>query len=839
MLGAGYDARSFYVRSSPADAWTKTYTGANFRPEAAGRLMNLRLAQALFHDEWLTEEAFGPEANTDRVIAALDTYREHGVLAINASLQGGNPGYGREVARLARRNGAKFGPGKGLLVSAFLPDGSLKPAWMTRLLRLQRALDRRGMILGLMYFYQGQDEVLADVAAIRRAVVNATDWLIENNCRNVIIEIANEHDINGWDHARYIHENMGALIELARSRFADKHAPFRLPIGSSTGGGMKVFDATRGHADLVMIHGNGRHSQEKRSAVERLYKDPSMPGPIYMNEDDNGRDSTEENFFREIASAEMVWRSGGSWGYMPWRQAQMFPFRFYLPAAGSELRDDMPLDARDQAYFRAVLEYVRGLVFQDAPARIMYHNARLDSSGRLLAWTSYDRVVRLVWDFWRNMRRCANGVPYYMQHQVWKPGADDPRGLGGDQINMALSSWRLLYGYLGDEAVKKNMIFMADYWLANGMPPAGAKWPLPYPYNTDLHSGKYDGDMRAGKGITQPDKAASFGAELVALYKMTGDRRYLDAATGIADTLARHVQPGDNDHSPWPFRVNAVTGEAGRVGEHTGTYTANFTGALVLFEELMALKHGGVEAYAQAHETLARWFRQYPIRTNKWGPFFEDIPGWSDTETNADTMAMYIIEHPAFDANWRAMANGILGWSLDTFANHEYTRFGVIPIDEQTAYRVPGNSHTSRHASVELMYCEATGDCALKDDAIRRLNWATYTVAGDGRNRYVRDDIWLTDGYGDYVRHYLRAMAAAPELAPEGQNHLLRTSSVVQSIAYAADAITYTKFDAASAERFRMGAWTPRAVKGGSMHWDPKTGVLEIKAAANTVRIVR
>jgi hypothetical protein len=28
---------------------------------------------------------------------------------------------------------------------------------------------------------------------------------------------------------------------------------------------------------------------------------------------------------------------------------------------------------------------------------------------------------------------------------------------------------------------------------------------LPYPYNLDIHSGQYDGDMRAGKGFLQPD----------------------------------------------------------------------------------------------------------------------------------------------------------------------------------------------------------------------------------------------------------------------------------------------------------------------------------------------
>ena len=42
----------------------------------------------------------------------------------------------------------------------------------------------------------------------------------------------------------------------------------------------------------------------------------------------------------------------------------------------------------------------------------------------------------------------------------------------------------------------------------------------------------------------------------------------------------------------------------------------------------------------------------------------------------------------------------------------------------------------------------------------------------------------MTDGYGDYSRHYLRAMAAAPELAPASENRLLSTSSVIQHIFY-------------------------------------------------------
>ena len=153
--------------------------------------------------------------------------------------------------------------------------------------------------------------------------------------------------------------------------------------------------------------------------------------------------------------------------------------------------------------------------------------------------------------------------------------------------------------------------------------------------------------MMAGKGYLQPDKAGSFGAELITLYKITGNTRYLDAATKIADTLAAKVVPGDADHSPWPFRVHAQTGEL--PSKAFGTYTSNWTPTLRLFEDLIALKQGEADKYRKAHEMAIMWLKKYPMKSNKWGPFFEDCAPWSNTEINADTVAMYILEHPESD----------------------------------------------------------------------------------------------------------------------------------------------------------------------------------------------
>lgn len=363
MLGDGYDQRAFYTRQR-GEPWRKTYSGPRYRPDAAGRLMNLRIAQGLFEDEWLTEAPFNPRANTKRLIAALDTYKAHGILAINVSLQGGNPGYNREQKAIARDYAAKAGPGKGALISAFREDGTLKPSWLSRLLDLARALDRRGMILNLMYFYQGQDEVLRDAGAIRAAVRNATGWLIDNDVRNVIIEIANEHDIQGFDHDRFIDLKVDELIELARACFSEKKAAWRAPIGASTGGSMRVYERMAKHSDLTIVHGNNRPPGFRFKRVKELFEDPSMPGPIYMNEDDNGRDTTQANLARELAACDEVWAAGGSWGYMPWRQVQMFPFSHYLPARSGAVRDEMDVSLRDPAYFKAVLEHIRAKVFR-------------------------------------------------------------------------------------------------------------------------------------------------------------------------------------------------------------------------------------------------------------------------------------------------------------------------------------------------------------------------------------------------------------------------------------------------------------------------------------------
>jgi len=56
---------------------------------------------------------------------------------------------------------------------------------------------------------------------------------------------------------------------------------------------------------------------------------------------------------------------------------------------------------------------------------------------------------------------------------------------------------------------------------------------------------------------------------------------------------------------------------------------------------------------------------------------------------------------------------------------------------------------------------------------------------------------------------YYYGLSAVPEWAPPDENHILRSSSVVKSVIYADNAVTYTTFDKASSELLRLSLTPP------------------------------
>src|ERR1700722_19545599 len=108
------------------------------------------------------------------------------------------------------------------------------------------------------------------------------------------------------------------------------------------------------------------------------------------------------------------------------------------------------------------LLFILSVLYSNAQEKLFYHSVQTDKDGNIIPWynedlgKSYSHTIQLVWNFWDTMRRDMNGLPYYMNHQVWNANVDDHRGMGGDQLSMAISSWRLLYDYTGNERIKEN-----------------------------------------------------------------------------------------------------------------------------------------------------------------------------------------------------------------------------------------------------------------------------------------------------------------------------------------------------------------------------------------------
>ncbi|MDQ3702007.1 MAG: hypothetical protein M3442_13960, partial [Chloroflexota bacterium] len=176
-----------------------TYEGREYRGgKVEGLLLNSRMVQATFDDEneltrplWAYPDsgAWDADRNTSECIAAMPSWRAHGLLAITVNLQGGRPmGYGGQVrdqllAKFRQRGitapeaavyaGLPQPHSQPWHNNAFTADGALKPAYFARLARVLDAADALGIVVIVSLFYQGQDERLRDEAAIRRAVDGA------------------------------------------------------------------------------------------------------------------------------------------------------------------------------------------------------------------------------------------------------------------------------------------------------------------------------------------------------------------------------------------------------------------------------------------------------------------------------------------------------------------------------------------------------------------------------------------------------------------------------------------------------------------------------------------
>ncbi len=154
--------------------------------------------------------------------------------------------------------------------------------------RLERILDRTdelGMVVILGIFYFGQDERLADEAAVIRAVDNTVDWVLDHGYPNVLIEVNNECNVR-YDHDILKPDRVHELIDRVKARTRDGR---RLLVGTSYGGGTVPDENVVRASDFLLMHGNGVNDPARIAEMVRQAR--AVPGyrpmPILFNEDDH------------------------------------------------------------------------------------------------------------------------------------------------------------------------------------------------------------------------------------------------------------------------------------------------------------------------------------------------------------------------------------------------------------------------------------------------------------------------------------------------------------------------------------------------------------------------
>ncbi len=425
------------------------------------------------------------------------------------------------------------------------------------------------------------------------------------------------------------------------------------------------------------------------------------------------------------------------------------------------------------------------------------HELVTDEQERLEPWTSYDDIVRLAMDFIKNCPvEPANGMPWYMQYScfwtdplrptIWP---DNPAG----KFAWATTTLLKYYPYSGDTQYIEIVRTMLDH-LWEYRTPDHYNWPGALYASANPGTGIYFGARADGYYVTEPDKIAQVGRAFVDFYEVTGEEHYLEIGKVCADLLLTKIRQGDETHSPWPFRVDV------RDGTIVEEYTAHMIPAVRLFEELTRL---GYRGYREIRDRIWNWIEAYPLKNNIWKGHFEDIrldPG----NENRDQLspletARYILQHQDIFSNWKEQVRDLIEWVRINLGAHPF--FTAIPIHEQKFCWFPMGSHTARFASLCSLYAEETGDVTYREMGIRSFNWATYMATKEGfvhvgvdRPDYY-NQCWFTDGYFDYVPHFIDGMVAIPETAPADTDHMLRSTSAVQDIRYAAYQIEYRTFE--------------------------------------------
>jgi hypothetical protein len=455
--------------------------------------------------------------------------------------------------------------------------------------------------------------------------------------------------------------------------------------------------------------------------------------------------------------------------------------------------------------------------------RYYAHDAVEDRYGVIAPWYKgqngqFDFRVRIAAETlkrypWVDTDKAPLPAPEYVYNGHWKITFDGTisaaelrnwnNGDYGQRAAYVLGGFIDYYRYSGDPGAIAHIHHLADVLLNYCQTDDDHPWPkffISVPIQGKLYS------QCDSRGMIQLDIVAQVGFELVRAYELTGNSEWLAAAKHWGDLLAAN-RNRDRGLPPWNRYANP---EQVPWEDHQ---TGGVCLILMFLDELIRVGYVGennaiVEARDAGRDHLADVLLGQWTVHDTWGRNYWDWPCNVQDEVTTDNSASYILSNPDYFKNWRIDARNIISLFLNRTSVNPKSNGDVY----HGAWAYPESSgccgRSLWYAPLQIAHVFARYGVLAdsewsREQARRQMILTTYDFHKTG---VVEDNIdggqivagsWFKIAHPMALKHVLSAMAWLPEvMGANRENHIMRSSSVVNSVVYGKDKITYSVFDA-------------------------------------------
>jgi hypothetical protein len=372
---------------------------------------------------------------------------------------------------------------------------------------------------------------------------------------------------------------------------------------------------------------------------------------------------------------------------------------------------------------------------------------------------------------------------YFESAYVLEDGSRSPRRMAfpGRQHAYFIFTFLQYYAYTGEREWLLRARDLAEWNMANSTPASAVYSNVPY---STFSNGKPGGNRDVD--AIEPDKSAFLGSGYIAVYEATSERKYLDAAIKVADTLTR-LQRKDGS---WPFRAEPISGEVRQ----------DFGGAPVFFVEFYEdlLRYDKKPEWRRAHDLSLKLMLERNIEKNLWGTYHEDIVLKPEEYLSAEPMsftAAYLFRRAKANPEYIEMGRKVISRMEERLVyTKDHAAAPAPAVSEQAGFQHLMPGHTARYCMALAHLYAATGDEDVRKKLLSGVNAVTYMQSPTGLFRTYFHSVNPKQKKADRpnwysqhlytVCHVLEIMPIITELAPKGETHILGSDIFLKNVSY-------------------------------------------------------